>query len=116
MNIAEGRSRGANPDAIRIYRERISTPLERYPGLLETLHFWSASPSQQIERPEQVIEFGRVVDIMVRDKSAREAVKDYLTGTWSDVNGNDVNKSMNEVREELAWAVIDELSRQLFPS
>ncbi len=53
---------------------------------------------------------------MVRDKSAREAVKDYLTGTWSDVNGNDVNKSMNEVREELAWAVIDELSRQLFPS
>ncbi len=76
----------------------------RYPGLRETLIWWCARSGAD----EGPLSFSQVVQIMMDDRGAQKAVRDFLGK--DPVVGLDPEVAGGK-REELAWALVDALSQ-----
>ena len=81
---------------IQEYREA-ERVLNHYPGLLKTLSDW-CGPGVE---PDTTLSFDQVLNIATTDKSARNAIKQYLSGIW-----RTKDEYADSARERLAWELL----------
>ena len=72
--------------------------LSRYDGLLPTLRDWCGTG----QAPASPWTLDQIARVAASDQQAREAIRFYLEGRWAPTT-----KLASEMRERLAWAVIE---------